>query len=83
MSKLNDSTTLLVSSPPKLHNFLNHYDLHDVLIQGPRLPGVTNLQRKGVAGSRPGGCHILPLSQQLPVVLLARPPDDEVDASYS
>ena len=63
MSKLNDSTTLLVPSP--------------------RLPGVANIQQKGVTGSRPWGCHILPLSQQLPVVLLARSPDDEVDASYS
>ena len=83
MSKLYDFTTLLAPSPPKLHNFSIHYDLHDVLIQGPCLPGVANLQQKGVTGSRPGGCHILPLSQQLPVVLLARPPDDKVDASYS
>ena len=79
MSKLNESTTLLAFSPPKLHNVLIHHNLHNVFIQGMQLPGTANLQLKGITGTRHGGCHVLPLRQQLPIVLLAWPSDDEED----
>ena len=72
---------LLAFPPPDFNNVLVRDHLNNLFIENSDHPGVAHLHLKRVARSRPGDRHIMPLSEQLPVVLPSWPPDYKINIS--